>query len=77
MPHLGKRDTAQQLTNTIPTVKHVGASIMLWDFSVVETGRLVRLDGRMHGAKYRDVLEENLLQSAEKPQTGAKYQLSI
>ena len=37
---------------TIPTVKHGGGSIMLWEyFSVAGTGRLVRLEGKMNRAK--------------------------
>ena len=28
-------------------------------------GRLVRIEGTMNGAKYRKILEENLLQSAK------------
>jgi hypothetical protein len=37
----------------IPTEKHGGGSIMLWGcFS--GTGRLVRLEGKMNGAKYGD-----------------------
>ena len=40
---------------TIPTVKHGGGSIMLGGcFSVAGTGRLVRIKGKMNGAKYRD-----------------------
>jgi hypothetical protein len=52
--------------DTIPNVKHGGGSIMLlgW-FSVVRTGRLVRIKGKMNGAKYRVILDENLLQSAQ------------
>ena len=38
---------------TIPTVKHSGSSIMLWGcFSEAGTGRLVRIEGKMSGAKY-------------------------
>ena len=51
---------------TIPTVKHGGGSIMLWvSFSAAATGRLVRIEGKMIGAKYREILDENLLQSAQ------------
>uniref|UniRef100_A0AAZ3QXN4 Tc1-like transposase DDE domain-containing protein n=1 Tax=Oncorhynchus tshawytscha TaxID=74940 RepID=A0AAZ3QXN4_ONCTS len=40
---------------TIPTVKHFGDSIMLWGcFSVAGTGRLVRMEAKMNGAKYRE-----------------------
>ena len=37
---------------------------MLWGCSsAVGTARLVKIEGKMNGAKYRDVLDENLLQS--------------
>ena len=46
---------------TISTVKHGGGSIMLWGwFSGARTGRLVSIEG-----KYRVILDENLLQSAQ------------
>ncbi|XP_055734016.1 protein mab-21-like 3 [Salvelinus fontinalis] len=51
---------------TIPTVKHGGGSIMLSGcFSAAGTGRRVRIEGTMNGAKYRDILDENLLQSVQ------------
>ena len=43
---------------TIPTVKHGGGSIMLWGcFSATGTGGLVRIEVKMNGAKYREILE--------------------
>ncbi|XP_051784574.1 mediator of RNA polymerase II transcription subunit 21 isoform X1 [Erpetoichthys calabaricus] len=60
-----KPDTAHHQASTIPTVKHGGGSIMLWGcFSAAGTGRLVRIKGKMTAAMYRDILNENLLQSA-------------
>ena len=39
---------------------------MLWGcFSVVETGRLVRIEGKIIRAKYKEILDENLLQSPQ------------
>jgi hypothetical protein len=56
-------------------VKHGGGSIMLWGcFSAAGIGRLVRIEAKMNEAKYREILDENLLQSAL-PQTGAKVHL--
>ncbi|KAG1926439.1 hypothetical protein F2P79_024896 [Pimephales promelas] len=50
--------------NTIPTVKHGGGSIMLWGcFSTKGTGKLIRVEGRMNGAMYREILSQNLLPS--------------
>ena len=49
---------------TIPMVKHGGGSIMLWGcFSAA--GRLVRIEGKINRAKYREILDENLLQSTQ------------
>ena len=51
---------------TIPTVKHGGGSIMLWGCSsAAGKGSLVRIEGKMNGAKYREILDENLFQTAQ------------
>ena len=51
---------------TITTVKHGGGSIMLWGcFSATGIGRLVMIETKMNRAKYREIIDENLLQSAQ------------
>ena len=61
-----KSNTAHHPEHTIPTVKHGGGSIMVWAcFSSAGTGKMVKIDGKMDGAKYRTILEENLLESAK------------
>jgi hypothetical protein len=53
---------------TIHTVKHGGGSIMLWGyFSVAGSWRLARIEGKMNRAKYREILDENLLQNKQDP----------
>ena len=42
-------------------------------FSSAGTGALVRIEGKMDGAKYRKIREENLLPSARKLKLGQKF----
>jgi hypothetical protein len=54
-------------------VKHGGGNNMLWGcFSAARTGRLVRIEGKTNRAEYREILNENLIQSS---QTGVKVHL--
>jgi hypothetical protein len=47
---------------------------MLWGrFSAAGTGRLVRIEGKMNRAKYREILDENLLQSAQDLRLGRRF----
>ncbi len=63
----GGNSTAHHPNNTIPTVKHRGGNILLWRcFSAAGTGELVRIGVKMDGAKYSQILEENLLPCTRK-----------
>ncbi|KAK3550799.1 hypothetical protein QTP70_005721 [Hemibagrus guttatus] len=69
-----KPGTAHHLANIIPTVKHGGGNTMLWEcFSAARTGRLVRIEGKMNAVMYRDILGENLLQSALDLRLGRRF----
>ena len=47
---------------------------MLWGcFLAAETWRLVRIEGKMNGAKYGEILDEDLLQSAQDLRLGRRF----
>ena len=47
---------------------------MLWGcFSVAGSGRLVRIKGNMNGAMYREIIDKNLLQSAQDLRLGQRF----
>ena len=55
-----KKKDEYNLKNTIPTVKHGCGNIILGGcFSAKGTGRLHRIEGRMDGAMYREILANN------------------
>ena len=61
-----KRNAEYNPKNTIPTVKHGGGNLMVWEcFSAKGTGRLHRIEWRMNGAMYRAILGDNLLPSVK------------
>uniref|UniRef100_A0A9J7Y2B4 Uncharacterized protein n=1 Tax=Cyprinus carpio carpio TaxID=630221 RepID=A0A9J7Y2B4_CYPCA len=62
-----KSNTAHHPNNSIPSAKYGGGNVLLWwCFSAAGTKALVRIEGKMDGAKYCQILEENLLPSARK-----------
>ena len=63
---LAKNGTAYDVNNTIPTVKHGGGNMIWCCFSFNGVRTLEIIDGGMHGVKYRQILEDNLQESAEK-----------
>lgn len=61
-----KTNTTYQPEHTIPTSPNGGSSIMLRGcFNSVGKQKLGRVDSMMVGAKYRVMLEENLLETAQ------------
>jgi len=55
------------------SVKHGGGSIILGGYFSSGTGALVRIEVKMDEAKYRKILEANLLPSARKQKLRRKF----
>ncbi len=54
---------------TVPTVKHGGGNVKVWGcFAWNGMGNLVFIDGNLTGEMYKDILQNNLFQSAKKLQ---------
>ena len=69
-----KPNTSHHPKNNIPTVDHGVGSIMLRGcFSLAGTGKLVRIEGMKDGAKYREILAGNLLQSSRDLRLGRRF----
>ena len=60
-----KRNAEYNPKNTIPTVKHGGGNLISQCFSAKGTGQLHRIEGRMNGAMYQQILGDNLSESTE------------
>ena len=56
---------------TVPTVKYGGGSVKVWGCCACHgVGNLVFINGNMTGDMYKDILKENLIQSAKKLNLG-------
>ena len=62
-----------QLTPSLQSNMVVAASCYAVAFSSAGTGKLVRMEGMMDGAKYRRILDENLLESAMNLKLGMRF----
>ena len=75
---LNAKDHVCRKPDPIPTVKHGGGSIMLWGcFSAAGTGRLVRIEENMNRVKYREILDEILLQNAHDLRLGLWFTFQL
>ncbi|KAI5609036.1 hypothetical protein C0J50_6038, partial [Silurus asotus] len=74
--HYVQRQTGERLNPKCvkKSVKSGGGSVMVWGmFSAAVVGPLIQIHGRMNAAKYRDILDENLLQSALDLRLGRRF----
>ncbi len=70
---LKETSSAHHVQSTIPKVKCAGSNLMLWDcFSAAETEGLIRVEEKLNAPKYRDSLNENLVQSIQNLRLGRR-----
>ena len=61
-----KKNTALDVNNLTPTVKHGGGSVMVWGaIAASGVGRMVFIDGVMDQHQYKRILEDNLKDSVD------------
>jgi transposase len=69
-----KPNTALQIENIVPTVKHGGGSVFVWGCMAAKgVGNLAFIDGIMDRWVYLDILKKNLKKSARKLKMPAVY----
>ena len=57
----GKKGTAHQHQNLIPTVNYGGGSIMVWGcFAASGPGHIAIIDGKMNSQVYQDISQDNI-----------------
>ncbi|GFV47694.1 transposable element Tc1 transposase [Trichonephila clavipes] len=69
-----KPNTSHHPKHTIPTVKHGGGSVMVWEcMAAPGVGKLVFIDGIMHKIAYLNILQNNLKESADNLGLGSNF----
>lgn len=69
-----KKNSALDVKNLIPTVKHGGGSVMVWGAMAASgVGRLVFIEGRMDQRQYKQILEGNLKASVDALGLGRRW----